>query len=235
MSKSSPSLTVPPAVLAIQSRFQIWHGAALQSAAHLKLAKYFCGLEVSALAAACEAAPGRKAGDAAPTFERVVEDAFKVSARTARRYRVFFDTVTQERPEVADALNGLWRKFSGEGKGKAKPLALPSSEKATALVAETLSAETLLKLCHAADEMGLCELFEEPAKDAGGDADNDGKGGGNRKAAREKLLRFWGRDVFAGLQRREFLRLPLDVRKTLAHEMETALKQLKPTLTGGKK
>lgn len=230
---SMSKLSLPPSAVSIQQRFHVWHGAALHSAAHLKIAKYLAGLEVAALAEACEAAPGRKSGDAAPTFETVVEEALNVSARTARRYRAFFEHITTNAPAVADALNTLWRKFSGEGKGKA--LALPDAEKAGALASGALSAAQLLELCHAADEMGISELFEAPMKDAGGeDGGEDGKGA-SRKAAKERLLRFWGRDVMAAIERREFLRLPKEVRATLAEQLDAAAKELKATLKGGAK
>jgi len=227
------SIALPPSASAIQSRFAVWHGAALQSVAHLKLAKYLAGLEVSALADACEAAPGRKSGDAAPTFESVVEAAFNVCARTARRYRTFFESVGTDCPKLADALNALWRKYAGGGDSK-KP-ALPDAAQAGALACGALSAAMLRELCAAADKMGLSELLEPPGIEAGSGADADTGKGGSRKAAREKLLRFWGRDVMSAIERRDFLRLPADVRATLADQLAAAARELKSTLKGGAK
>lgn len=213
--------SLPSAALEVQSRFQVWHSAAMQSAAHLKIAKYLCGLEVAALAAALDAAPGRKKDAAAVPFETACEEVFGVTARTARRYRVFFEAVQRDCMPLAEALNGLWRTWT-----QSKRPALPNGAECGALATAKLTAADLESLCRVADEMGLCELFEAPAKDVADVAEDDGARK-NRTEARQRMLRFWVRDVSAALQRREYLRLPKEAREALAHELETAAKELK--------
>jgi hypothetical protein len=225
MSKALVPLTLP----AIQSRFNVWHGAALQSVAHLKIAKFFCGLEVAALAELHQARPGRKAeaeADHSP-FEEVVQDALGVTARTARRYRSFFDAVGKDAPKLAERLNGLWRKFCADK-------ALPNAGECGTLATSQFSAADLVDLCSMADDMGLSELFAKPEKEAAeGEAEGD-NAASNRKAQKEKLLRFWGREVAAALQRREYLRLPIESRRVMADEMEKAAKALKASLSNAK-
>ncbi len=219
--------TVPHTLPAIQSRFAVWHGAALQSVAHLKMSKFFCGLEVAALAELNDARPGRKCGgDDAENlpFETLVEDAFNVSARTARRYRNFWQQCTQEAPKLADKLNNLWRKFAASK-------ALPAPGECGTLAASQIAAADIMELCALADDMGLSDLFAKPEKEV--TETTTATTTGSRKAAREKLLKFWGRDVAAALARKEYMKLPAAVRATMADELAAAAKALKESVKGG--
>lgn len=250
MSKRPNQLTTPPAEAAPAedaaaphiSRFQTFHGLACKSALELKLAKYFAGLEVNALcdiyAETTGITPGKRTDLQPPdslsggSLETFLEDRLGVSARTARRYRAHFLSITSDAPEIADKLNATWHQLTG---GQESPKALPAGQELSLVTppqgCQALSAEVMQAVCKHADEWGLHELFEPPQRDVTPpkDPDEDNESA-RKKAERAALVKFWSESLVKRLENEEMHRLPAPVLEAVVTKLEDAAKRARETL-----
>lgn len=174
------------------------------------------------------------------TLESFLEDALGVTARTCRNYRNFWEncTTSTKHDKAVKALNLAWTNHlqtlqlsapvkTGKGKGKAaQPLALSLHEPSKSFAADVQ--ELLIE----ADDLGLHELFEVPAKDVTPDDSEDPPEPADNK---NKLIKFWITDFGRRLTRKEYLRLPKPQREALAADWEQSLHELKDSLNPAKK
>lgn len=240
------ALSTPDAeVAACSARFKALHGLLKQTVMGTKLLKYFLGLEASRLYELHAELYGETRGGDHSTgqngtrsvlLEDFLEDNLGVTARSARKYRSFFQDLTTgtEHEDTVKRLNTFW---IGQ---RESMLALPSgTEKKKAGNNAALSLQTLGTIAEKdlqtildqPDEWGLHELFEIPLKDAGGDDPEDPEPPDNKN----KLIKFWITDFGRRLTRKEYLRLPKAQRETLAADWEQSLHELKDSLATSKK
>lgn len=225
MSKSKAITTTPPDELAlIQARFRTFQTIARTSAMHTKLAAYFCGLEVQALADFHGVRQGAAATSASVaevgTWSDFVEAALNVPYRTAQRYRAQFNSIATAQPEAARKLNEAWKQMHTTKALTAGGDLITSSQ---------LSAEALHTLCTEADQWGLDELFQEAekqAKDAGGSKSSSS----SAKAKREALINFWHDQLTRRIESDEYLRLPATTLESVATHFEQAAKKARAIL-----
>jgi hypothetical protein len=222
-----------PELAAGIGRFQIFHGITKQSATVVKLAKYYCGLEIHNLRELHHTLYGETRGGDHATAEVTLADFLEtqlgVTYRTTNRYHNWFLSVAtpQENAALVKKLNKWW-----EGE---KPKLLGNGEpgKALALGASVTQAD-LEALASMADEWGLNELFEKPARDvtpAAEDDDDDGATANDKDA----VIKFWKDHFLRRLGRKDYLRLPKTVREQLATSLENVVIEIKDTLKAAKK
>jgi hypothetical protein len=226
-------------------RFKVFHGLVCKSALELKLAKYYAGLEVHALCDLHEEMHGQLRGRPAKgeipdslsgiSLEAFLEERLGVTARTARRYRGFFQSIASEAPDTADKLNATWHQLTGGEEAKALP---KPAEVQTALMTakggKPMPEEVLQVVCKHSDEWGLHELFEMPQRDvtppaADPDEDNDS---GRKKAEKAALLKFWAESLVRRLENEELHRLPAPALEAVITKMEEAAKKAREVLAG---
>lgn len=241
-------------------RFQAFHGAAKGSAMALKLAKFFAGVEVQTLCdlhkeehgetrggdQKSDTAKTKRTGLSILTLADFLEDALDVTDRTARRYRQFFESVTQEKPELAAKLRKWWLSWKekaalelapgaapkalgkGKGKGKGKGAQLVTTGPATMALHEAcgLAAKDVQALVEHADEFGLHELFERPLKNVTPDDEPPAP----PPADKDALAKFWLKDFQRRAMNNEFLKLPKQSREALLATWEEATTKLKDSL-----
>lgn len=224
MSKSKVITTTAPDELElIQARFRTFQAIARTSAMHTKLAAYFCGLEVQALADLHGVRQGA-AGTSASVAEvggwcEFVEATLAIPYRTAQRYRAQFNSIATAQPEAARTLNAAWQKMHS-----AKALTAGGD----LISASHLDAEALHTLCTEADQWGLEEFFSEAEKEAKPAAGS--KGGSSTKAKREALISFWHDQLVRRIESDEYLRLPPAALESVATNFETAAKKARAIL-----
>lgn len=225
MSKSKVITTTAPDELAlIQSRFRTFQAIARTSAMHTKLAAYFCGLEVQALADLHGVRQGA-AGTSASVAEvggwcEFVESTLGIPYRTAQRYRAQFNSIAMAQPEAARTLNAAWQHMHS-----AKALTAGGD-----LISAThLDAEALHTLCTEADQWGLEEFFSEAEKQAK-DASGSSKSSSSAKAKREALISFWHDQLVRRIESDEYLRLPPAALESVATNFEAAAKKARAIL-----
>jgi len=225
MSKSKSITTTPADELAlIQARFRTFQTIARTSAMHTKLAAYFCGLEVQALADLHGVRQGAVATSASVaevgTWSDFVEAALCVPYRTAQRYRAQFNSIATAQPEAARTLNAAWQ-------------AMHTAKALTAggdlITSSQLSAEALHTLCTEADQWGLEEFFSEAEK-AAKESSSSSKSSSSAKAKREALISFWHDQLIRRIESDEYLRLPPAALESVATNLETAAKKARAIL-----
>jgi hypothetical protein len=247
MSKQKTTLTNPnEEVLACSARFKALHGLLKQTVMGTKLLKYFLGLEASRLYELHAELygetrggdqTGKQNGTRSVLLETFLEDSLGVTARSARKYRDFFQNITTgtEHEDTVKRLNGFW---IGQ---RETMLSLPSSTGkkgsggSAALSLQTLGTiaeKDLQTILEQPDEWGLHELFEVPLKDVSPAEDDDTPEPPDNKG---KLIKFWLGDFARRLTRKEYMRLPKAQRETLATDLELALHELKDSLAAGTK
>lgn len=219
-------------------RFKTFHGIVCRSALEMKLAKYFAGLEVNALCDLYDEkvgiCPGKRTdlepsdSLSAGSLETFLEEHLGVSARTARRYRGFFQSIGSEAPEIADKLNDFWQKMTLPAKASE---ASTETQLAVSGVMSKLPAETLHAICTHADEWGLHEIFKTPERDVTPEPDPDESNDSQRKKAeREALLKFWTESLVRRLDNEELHRLPAPSLEAVITKMESAMKKAREAL-----
>jgi hypothetical protein len=249
------ALALPEAeVTACAARFKRLQEALKQTVAGTKLLKYFLGLEVSNLCALHEELHGEtRGGDVksaeakikteAPSvlkLEAFLEDHLGVTARTARKYRDFFESLTTgtEHEATVKRLNSFWM---GQREGL---LALPSTgdtKAATGGAALSLQSlggiaeKDLQTILDHADEWGLNELFAVPLKDVSTTVEAAEEGSASVQTNKHKLAKFWLQDFSRRAMNNEFLKLPKREKEALLTTLEEATDTLKQHLKGGKK
>lgn len=224
------------------SRFAIFHGLACKSALELKLAKYYAGLEVNALCDLHEELYGETRGRPAGSektegasvisMETFLEERLGVTARTARKYRAHFLDIAQNAPEIADKLNETWRQITAqltETAGSPKRLQAGQELRLTALPqgCQPLPAEVLQAVCEHADEWGLYELFQAPARDVTPMPEEESS---RKKLERAALVKFWSESLVRRLENQELHRLPAPILEAVITKMEEAAKRAREAL-----
>lgn len=249
MSKAQPQAITPAQDTADfdahVGRFKVFHGLVCKSALELKLAKYFAGLEVHALCDLHAEVYGETRGQfstqsktdrlSALPLEAFLEQRLGVTARTARRYRAFFQSVAAEAPETADKLNATWHQLTGGE--ESKKLLLPADVGTAIMTAKggkPLPEEVLQAVCKHSDEWGLHELFEAPQRDvtppsADPDENNDSA---RKKAEKAALVKFWTEGLVRRLENEELHRLPAPALEAVITKMEEAAAKAREVLAG---
>lgn len=247
------------------SRFRAFHEAAKSSVMALKLAKFFAGIEVQTLSDIHEETFGETRGKPSEDEKRTgvstislgdfLEQHLGVTDRTARRYRQHFQSVTQEKPELAEKLRKWWLKWkddaalqltaagvqTNKGKGKAGETQLVTTAPSALALHEVcnLAAKDVQELLDHADAWGLHELFETPIKDVtpptNEDDDNDDDPPDDDTKIR--LAKFWLKEFSRRALNNEFLKLRKQDKEALLTTFEEAVTKLKSSLEpkGGKK
>lgn len=230
------------AVTAHASRFAIFHGLACKSALELKLAKYYAGLEVNALCDLHEEMYGETRGqfsaesknDRLSTLplQAFLEQRLGVTYRTAHRYKCHFLSIAQDAPEIADKLNETWHQITAQlAETAAGPKKLQAGQelRLTALPqgCQPLPAEVLQAVCSHADEWGLYELFEPPARDVTPVPEEES---GRKKLERAALVKFWSESLVRRLENQELHRLPAPILEAVITKMEEAAKRAREAL-----
>lgn len=246
-----PTETLEPAPAAVDltieltghiSRFQAFHGLVCKSALEIKLAKYFAGLEVNALydlhreqygeTRGRPLAEGNTESTSVISLEDFLEQHLNVTARTARKYRNHFLSVTSSAPETAERLNGTWRKLALKG----DPATDDSALSITSLQAVgTLHADVMQALCAHADEWGLNELFEAPQRDVTPPSEPEpGDDSADKKAKKAAMVAFWTVGLIKRFDQDEYLRLPATQLEAVVNKMEEAAKKAREVLAAKK-
>ena len=217
-------------------RFKTFHGIVCRSALEMKLAKYFAGLEVNALVDLHREMHGETRGQFAEEskterpsvlLEPFLEQHLGVTARTARKYRGFFQSIGSESPEIADKLNDFWVRMtlpaaSGEASGE--------TQLAVSGVMSKLPAETLHAICTHADEWGLHELFGVPERDVTPPDPDEHDDSERKKAEKAALMKFWTESIIRRLDNEELHRLPPASLEAVITKMETAMTKAREVL-----
>lgn len=217
----------PSAIEDHVARFKLFNAALCKSALELKLAQYFAGLEVNALydlhlEQHGGAQPGRRsdlAQAARQSLEEFLEQHLDVTARTARKYRALFLSITSTSPALADRLTGWWRSKLALPSGKTSPTALQTLCKE--------HADALHELATAADEFGLHELFLKPERDVTPPRGSDVP---PPDAKLDALVKFWMESVTRRLENEELHRLPPTVLEAVVAKMEAATQRAREVL-----
>ncbi len=234
-----------PELLASVGRFKALHGVLQQTVAGTKLLKYFLGLEVSNLCSLHSEVHGeRRGGDqksaaakikadtlSSLTLEEFIEAHLGVTARTARKYRSFFEALASGTAHEATVkrLNAFWLAR------RETMLALPSSKRKRAASSSALSlhslssiaAQDLQTILAQPDEWGLHELFEVPIKSAGGDATEAPL---EQPAPKHPLVKFWLKDFSRRALQNEYLRLRKQDQAALLTTLEEVTAKLRENL-----
>lgn len=242
MSKRQPS-TPEPVTTSLEdsltghvSRFQAFHGLACKSALELKLAKYLAGLEVNALYDLHEELHGETRGRPGAeektdslsviSLESFLEQHLNVTARTARRYRNHFLSITSAAPQLAEKLNAKWKALALPQAAQALPENATAGFDLSALQRDgTLNADTVQELCTHADEWGLHEMFEAPQRDVTPPEPGEEEEDDSKKAKKAAVLKFWTESVVKRLDQEELFRLPPTALEAVLCKMEEASKK----------
>jgi hypothetical protein len=215
-------LSTNPAAALHVSRFHSLHAMAQARGIEFKLAAFFAGLEVSALAALHGVSQG-KAADNGETWAAFVEASLGVPYRTAHRYRRHFESTAAAHMEIAKKLNQHWQAMTDKG-AKALP------ENGGESLAGKLTPANLKTFCENADEWGLHELFEK----ATDEKDVTPEGGGGGKKSRAEIVKFYTQ-ALKRVQSNEFTRLPVPQLQAFAEVMGAAVKKANALLAAKKK
>ncbi len=234
-----------PELLASVGRFKALHGVLQQTVAGTKLLKYFLGLEVSNLCSLhremhgeqrggdqqLATAKSKTEGGAALVLEDFLEAHLGVTARTARKYRSFFEDLASGTAHEATVkrLNAFWIDR------RETMLALPSSKRKRAASISALSLQSLSSIAaqdlqiilEQPDEWGLHELFEAPIKSAGGDATESPL---EPPAPKHPLVKFWLKDFSRRALQNEYLRLRKQDQAALLTTLEEVTAKIRENL-----
>lgn len=224
LAKAKPVAITQPAaeVASVAAAFHIWHGYVGKGVLALKVAKYFAGLTVNQLCELHEQLHGETRGggeEAAVTLTAFLESHLGVTARTARRYRSWWQSISgpAEHAQLAAKLNTWWQEH--------QPKALTEGEDQNISLAQIEgSTEDMQVLLNAPDEWGLHELFEEPLKDAGGDSEV------GEMDKPDPALQFWQLHFLKRIGKKDYLSLPKPIREQLATALDEVVTEIKGTL-----
>lgn len=244
------------------ARFHLFHEAVKGNVMAMKLAKFFAGIEVTTLCDLHHEEHGETRGGDQRSEEAqtktdtplstlklsdFLEDALGVTDRTARRYREHFQSCTEAHPEAAAKLRKWWQgwknealqlapaaapKGKGKGKGKAKQLVTTGAQSLALHEVCNLAAKEMQAILEQPDAWGLHELFEKPIKDVTPEEEEPPTGGDDD--AKERLAKFWLKDVSRRLMNNELLKLRKQDREALLTTLEEATTKLKDSLQGKK-
>lgn len=219
-------LATPTAADLHASRARLLHSLARMRGLQYKLVVFFSGFEVQALADDYGVSQGKTGSQAQPWAE-YIEARTGIPYRTAQRYRLHFQSLSQSHPEAAKKLVAHWAKQSAA--------AITDEAQAEALTTVDLSTKVLEEICAHEDQWGLHDIFTTPTeeRDVGGDAGDEDE----KKAKKNPLSEFYLRTVASRLSTDDFLRLPKRQLQTLATTLEQAAKKAKEALhaKGGSK
>lgn len=220
----SNTLSTNPAAALHITRFQSLHAIAQARGIEFKLAAFFAGLEVKALADLHGVSQG-KAADHGEPWAAFVEASLGVPYRTAHRYRRHFEDTAAAHVEIAKRLNAHWQTMTAKG-----TKALP--ENSGSSLAGKLTPANLQEFCENPDAWNLHELFEKPSDEK--DVTPEEGASEGAKQRRKELLKFYAQ-AMKRVQSTEFLKLPKPQLQAFAEVMGEAVKKANAALVAKKK
>jgi hypothetical protein len=238
-----------PELTQLTTAFNAVHTGIKGDALALKIKMYFAGLIVNELMdwhrenigeTRGGDQTGSKSGTAPLLLKPWLEEQLGVTSRTYYRYRAFWLSManTTLHSGAVKALNAWWLEHKPAlslPATKGKSNAITTAEQARQLInvqaASTALATDLQGLLEEADELGLHELFETPAKDVTPEV-IDKLVEGQKDKQLELALQFWGPQgqIIKRLNRKDYLHLPKREKEALVTTLEEALEELKDTL-----